>query len=415
MKKIAIIGAGITGISALHLLKKYSDYDVTLFEKEDRIGGHANPVWVGNQYVDTAFMVYNQEMYPNLIHFFHELGVEKINSNMSIAAEDKNTGICYSSDDVWSKFWYSPSHFKILFSSLRFYRKVKHDLAQNMIDPEISIREYINQNNFNDNPGVNHMILPLVAAIWSQLDSKIYDVSAKSIFDFFNNHKLMSAKQPVWFTPANRSDAYLKAIEDLYAADIVTNAQVESVSGVNRKKVSYRKNQTLTETEFDIVIFSTHSDQTLAVAKSLNPTICRTLANIPYTSNRTVLHTDEKMMPTDKQKWSAWNVVAEGEQSMCSYWLNKLQALDSGTDYIVTLNPTVDLDKEKVIAEFDFAHPKFGPKTAESQKNVHDAQGKDGYYFAGAWLRDGFHEDGIWSAVTCVKALGVNLPEEYKT
>lgn len=414
--KVAVIGGGISGIGAAWLLSR-AGHEVHLFEAEDRLGGHAHTVDVqeegGPLPVDTGFLVYNELTYPNLIGFFEELGVETIGSDMSLSIKSSREDLEWAGDNLNSVFGqrknlFSPGFYLMLWDILRFGREAEKNLSLARRHAW-SLGELLENRKYSRR-FLDHYLLPIGAAIWSTPEGEMLAFPAETFLVFFMNHKLLQVNdRPQWRTVLGGSRQYVekaaRGIRHIHLSSPVEsverkeNGRIELVVGGN----------TL---EFDKVIFATHAPVTAKILRNKTQKESAVLGAIEYESNRTILHSDETFMPRNKLCWSSWNVEATGHGGYAktvslTYFINRLQSLKTKKNYFVTLNPVADLSG---ILEFIYAHPKFDRDALRAQRSLDEIQGTGGVYFAGAWTRYGFHEDGLLSGVRVCERLGVTAP-----
>lgn len=416
MVKVAVVGSGISGIGAAWLLSQ--KHEVHLFESDKRLGGHANTVSVRQSdgtsvAMDTGFLVYNELTYPHLIRFFKALNVETVNSEMSLSVQVKSKNLEWSGTNLNTVFsqrrnLVNPNFHLMLWEILRFAREAQKNLELSR-ERGWSLGQLLKAKKYARSFYTDYL-LPISAAIWSTPETQMLDFPAETFLTFFINHKLLQVNdRPIWRTVKNGSIQYVqKAAQKLSHVHLAS--PVLSVERENGKVVVRTADQS---TIFDAVVMATHTDVTARVLKNQSDAEARVLSSIGYEKNRTFLHTHPGLMPQKKKCWSSWNVqgtndMKSSQQVSLTYYLNRLQPLNTGQDYFVTLNPTSSVSK--VIQEFDYAHPQFDKKALEAQKILPSIQGRGGVYFAGAWSRYGFHEDGLLSGVNVAQLLGVSAP-----
>ena len=415
-RRIAVIGSGISGLSAAWLLDKSAD--VTLFEAADRLGGHSNTVNVelpGKPAiaVDTGFIVYNVLNYPNLVALFDHLGVKTDVSDMSFAASLSGGELEYSGSGINGLFGQRSNVFRLRFWSmvrdvLRFYKQ-----AGKLLDDAslrgVSLGDYLDRNGYSQ-AFIDDHLLPMGAAIWSTTASDMRAYPLHAFIRFFVNHGLVQmADRPQWRTVKGGSREYVARIKAEFTGKIVLNSQIISVlreaGGV---KLVDRSGEV---SIFDDVVIATHADQALALLGDADTDERSLLGAFEYTSNLAILHQDETLMPKRRRVWSSWNYMSEpnanGTEQLClTYWMNKLQGIDEATHLFVTLNPSRAIDPAKVIRSFDYAHPLFDAKAIEAQKLLWGLQGRRNTWFCGAHFGSGFHEDGLQSGLAVAEELG---------
>ncbi len=413
--KIGVVGAGISGIGSAWLLAQ--KHEVHLFESEARLGGHAHTVMVkeSHQHVpmDTGFLVYNELTYPNLTGFFKTLQVETMDSSMSLSIQVPDKNLEWSGTNLNTIFGQRSNLFKLsfhkmLFEILRFGREAEMSL-QLALRHAWTLGELLKARNFNPSFATDYL-LPIGAAIWSTPEQKMMEFPAATFLSFFINHKLLQVNnRPVWKTVKSGSIQYVqraaKGIHHIHLSSPVL--EVERLEG---KVLVKTKNGTF---EFDKVVLATHAPISAKILKNQSALENSTLSNISYEANKAFLHHNDKFMPQSKLCWSAWNVYGDSNRTQDSkvsltYYLNELQKLRTELQYFLTLNPKGNI--ENFIQEFEYSHPQFDQKAIRAQRDLPAIQGGGGVYFAGAWSRFGFHEDGLLSAVTIAESLGVPIP-----
>lgn len=408
--RIAIIGSGISGLSAAYLLHR--DHDITLYEKEHRLGGHARTRTVGDIAVDTGFIVFNDRNYPNLLGLFAALGVESIESNMSFAASVGQGAFEYSSKSLRGVFptvatLFDLRRWRMGRDYFRFSRYAKAFLK----NPDgRTLGQLVRDANVGDD-FARYFILPIGGAIWSCPVATMMDYPAKTFVQFFENHGLLDVNgQPMWRTVKGGSHRY---IEKLIAS--AKPAIKPAAVHITREENGVRVKDALGgEAIYDHVIMAAHADESLALLT--NPTVeeRQILGAFKFQPNHAFLHSDERFMPREKKCWASWVYLSDGAVDNAphlavSYWMNLLQSLP-GQPLIVTLNPATK--PNNVHDEHWFAHPIFDQAAIDAQEKLPAINGIDRISYVGAWQRYGFHEDGIWSAVRAVKKLGVSIPWE---
>ncbi|NSZ86966.1 NAD(P)/FAD-dependent oxidoreductase [Agrobacterium tumefaciens] len=411
-RNIAVIGTGISGLSAAWLLSKR--HDVTVFEAADRVGGHSNTATFkteqGAVSVDTGFIVYNEVTYPNLTALFKTLGVTTAASDMSFAVSLDDGGFEYSGGSgfgllaqkrnaVRPRFW------AMLADLLRFYRNAPRDLP---MMGDMSLDEYLSQNNYGDAFRNDHLY-PMAAAIWSTPAMEVGRYPAAHFVKFCSNHGLLLLRnRPVWRTVVGGSQEYVKRLNAPFADRIRLSTPV---TRIHRLADGVEIANTNGEFErFDDVVIATHADQALEMLTDATQAERRILGAFGYTKNRAVLHTDSSFMPRRRTAWSSWNYVAdtriETGQPSITYWMNKLQPLGAIPDTFVTLNPTREPEKGKIITEETYHHPVFDAGTEQMRQELWALQGLRNTWFCGAYFGSGFHEDGIQAGLAVAEDLG---------
>lgn len=417
-QRIAVIGAGISGLASAWLLSRR--YDVTLFEAAGYLGGHTNTVDVtleGKTHpVDTGFLVYNERTYPNLIALFALLGVESVQTEMSFAVSLEDPDLEWAGSNLATVFGQKrnlvrPQFWAMLSDILRFNRESSTLLTANPNDA-LSLRDYLSENHYSA-AFSDWYLLPMAAAIWSCPTGQMLDMPLATFIRFCQNHGLLQVfDRPQWRTVKGGGREYVRKLaaqlDDIRLACPVSS--IEHAAG--RLRVTHAQGVE----DFDQVVLACHSDQALAIAgKAASAAQRDVLAAIRYQPNRAVLHTDRALLPRDEKLWSAWNYFSgrgqPGDQPVgVSYLINRLQPLPFETPVVVTLNPAREPDPAKVIAEFDYDHPIFDGSAIAAQRRLVEVQGENGVWLAGAWGSYGFHEDGLKSALRVANGLGVMAP-----
>lgn len=417
---IAVVGSGISGLATAWLLSRQSRNVVTLFEADTRLGGHANTVDVtleGRTHpVDTGFLVFNDRTYPNLIALFEQLGVASVESEMTFSVSLQDPDLEWAGSSLFTLFGQKRNLLRrrfwaMLGDILRFNREsgawvATHPGQARSLNDFLLAGRY--SSSFRD-----WYLLPMAAAIWSCPTGQMLDMPLATFVRFCHNHGLLQIfDRPLWRTVEGGSRAYVNAI----AAQLSDVRLACPVHGVTRQGGKLQLSHGGGEENFDQVVMACHSDQALAIlGNTASPAQRALLGAIRYQPNRAVLHTDARLLPRDERLWSAWNYFAgRGDHGSApvgvSYLINRLQPLPFKTPVVVTLNPAVEPDPAKVIAEFDYAHPIFDAAAIAAQQQLPSVQGQNGVWLAGAWTGYGFHEDGLKSALQVVNAMGVRSP-----
>ena len=417
-QRIAVVGAGISGLASAWLLGRH--HDVTLFEAGAYLGGHTNTVEVtleGKTHpVDTGFLVFNEKTYPNLIAMFALLGVESVETEMSFAVSLENPDLEWAGSNLATVFGQKknllrPSFWMMLSDILRFNRESAAWLVAHP-DQSISLQDFLDDGSYSSG-FTDWYLLPMAAAIWSCPTGQMRDMPLATFIRFCQNHGLLQVfDRPLWRTVKGGGREYVRKI-----ADQLDDIRLACpVSGVAREADGLRVSHAEGSEVFDQVVMACHSDQSLKIlGNSASDAQREVLSAIRYQPNRAVLHTDPALLPRDEKLWSAWNYFAgsgePGEQPVgVSYLINKLQPLPFKTPVVETLNPAREPDPAKVIAEFEYAHPIIDGPAIAAQQKLAEVQGENGIWLAGAWGSYGFHEDGLKSALRVVNGMGVNAP-----
>ena len=420
VRRVAVVGSGISGLSVAHALA--GEARVTLFESGAYFGGHTNTVDLTldgvTHGVDTGFLVLNERTYPQLLALFAELGVETAKSEMSFSVQvpgDANTrALEWSGCDLNAVFaqranLLRPRFWRMLFDLLRFNRLATRLAASG--DAELldePIGDFLGRHRFGTEFR-DWYFLPMVGSIWSCPVDQMLRFPVATMLRFCHNHGLLQvANRPQWYTVRGGARTYVRKM-----LQAVPDARLDTpVRSVRRVDGAVLVNTENAGTErFDDVVLACHSDQSLALLADASEAETQVLGAIRYQRNRAVLHTDVSVLPKRRAAWAAWNYerAATGlhdEASVClHYLLNRLQPLPFTRPVIVSLNPLVDPRADTVHAEFDYAHPVFDSRAIQAQRRVPALQGDRHTWFAGAWTRYGFHEDGLMSGLNVVDGL----------
>ncbi|TNF69775.1 MAG: NAD/FAD-binding protein [Gammaproteobacteria bacterium] len=420
MQKIAIIGSGISGLSQAYMLK--DDYEITLYEKNDYYGGHARTLSVIEASkkiaIDTGFIVFNYQTYPNLMQFFEHLNIATEKSDMSFGVSINNGQFEYGTRTL-SGLFADKRHLvclkflKMLIDILKFNHYSKKKLKSDLIDIDISLNKYIESLNVGD-WFRNYYLMAMGSAIWSTPISSMSHFPALTFIRFFNNHGLLRAFNHIpWYTVKGGSSTYVnEVIRQLKDANIKFKSAAKSVRR-NTGRIDIKDNQGESST-FDKVIFACHSNEVLQILDMPTSEEINYLGSIKYHRNEVVLHSDTSFMPKRRKAWSSWVYLKDQLHNesiiSLSYWMNNLQKLDAKKNYFVTINPAKSIDPKLVIDRHYFEHPVFNQKAVVNQAKIDKIQGLNNTFYTGAYLRYGFHEDGILSAVNVTKRLGVKIP-----
>jgi len=416
LKKIAIIGTGVSGLTCGHLLHKH--YDVTLFEKNDYIGGHTATVDVNhsgiNYAVDTGFIVFNDRTYPYFEKLLERIGVKRKPTQMSFSVHNEATGFEYNGHTFTSLFAQRrnivrPKFWRLLYDIVRFNKLCKA-LYEKGQYTEQSLGELLQQHRFNDFFKY-HYILPMGAAIWSTSIKEMENVGVEFFVKFFFNHGLLDiTNRPQWYVIPGGSREYIKPLIAGFADKIQLNTHIKSVTRDEQgATITFADGE---QAVFDKVIFACHSDQALALLGDACEQESKVLGAIPYTENSVVLHTDVSLLPDRKAAWASWNYLLNNntdKAAVVTYQMNILQGIDSDTQFCVTLNHLEGINQSKILREFTYHHPVFNQQSIAAQQLKSTVDGQNNTYFCGAYWYNGFHEDGVRSAVDVAKQLGVEF------
>ncbi|MEL6682250.1 MAG: FAD-dependent oxidoreductase [Pseudomonadota bacterium] len=412
-RKIAVIGAGISGMGAAHALAK--DHRVVLFEAENRLGGHARTKMAGrngDQVVDTGFIVFNYANYPNLTKLFEHLDVPVVKSNMSFGASFSGGQFEYALSNLDALFAQrrniiSPRFYRMLRDITRFNR---HGLAISKADETLTIGGLLKALDLGDFFR-DHYLLPFSGAIWSTPKEKIMDFPAYALMRFFDNHALLGVTgQHQWYTVQGGSREYVSRLASDMLQRGIDMRLGTGVQAVRRSPLGAEiKTYGGTWEAFDEVVFATHSDDTLKMLTDATSVERSVLGAVRYQPNRIVLHSDTSIMPKRKQVWSSWiyteDQTSNSQEIDLTYWMNSLQPWLKSEDIMVTLNSNRPIREEMIWDEVTLRHPVYDLEALAAQEAVVAMNGSNRTWFCGAWMKNGFHEDGLASALDVVHAL----------
>ncbi|MVF13229.1 FAD-dependent oxidoreductase [Ketobacter sp. MCCC 1A13808] len=415
--RVAIIGGGVSGLTAAHYLSCTPGVEVTLYEANDYIGGHTDTHEVSingeNVSVDTGFIVFNEHNYPQFTRLLRSLGVAWQDTDMSFSAVNERSGMEYGAEGFKRLFaqkrnLINPSFYRMLWDLMRFYRQTPSVLSDQQ--PDCTLGEYLKTQSYSKVFVENH-ILPMASALWSAPTDTVAQFPLKYFIAFMHNHRMLQLEgRPQWKTICGGSRRYVDEIVRRCTGEIRTSCPVTDVS---RSRSGVRvTTQEYGSEKFDKVIFACHSDQALGLLKEPTDAEIDILGAIHYQKNRVVLHTDARYMPKNRAAWASWNArVSDTLVSHCSvsYWMNLLQGLDCDRPLIVTLNPAQNgamaLDPECVLAKRTYHHPVYTHQTLAAQQRRDEINGVNNTFYCGAYWGWGFHEDGVTSALDCINRI----------
>tara|TARA_Y100000816_G_scaffold288310_1_gene272638 strand:- start:702 stop:1940 length:1239 start_codon:yes stop_codon:yes gene_type:complete len=409
--KIAVVGSGISGLSAAyHLSKKHH---VDLFEKEDYFGGHSHTIdlILGSKKVsvDIGFIVFNYRTYPNLIKFFEENKIDIEKSDMSFSVSVKNTKFEYCGKGLNGIFSNKSNIFnfkflKMFFDIIKFYKKCD-DIKQ--LNEVITLGEYLSKEKLSKE-FINFHLIPMVSAIWSMPPYEAKQMPMNFFLKFFQNHGLFKLKnRPQWYTVSNRSRTYVHNILSKISGEHFKNYKINKIKSKNLGVDLYYGG----ENEFfnyDKVVIATHADEALSIIENPIEKERKVLSRFRYKENIAYIHTDETAMPKKKKAWCSWNSSLkkdEIEKNSITYWLNLLQNLKCDENIFLTLNPYFEIDQTKILKKVKFTHPYFDQSALDNQSELKNLQNKRNILFCGSYFGYGFHEDGIKSSIEMLKDL----------
>ena len=409
--KIAVVGSGISGLSAAYYLSK--KHHVDLFEKEDHFGGHSHTIDLifdeKKVSVDIGFIVFNFQTYPNLINFFKENDVQIEKSDMSFSVSVENTNFEYCGKGLNGIFsnrsnLFNPNFLKMFFDIIKFY---KNSDRINVTDQKLTLGEYL-ENNKLSKTFIDYHIIPMVSAIWSMPPYEASKMPITFFLKFFQNHGLFKLKnRPQWYTVTNRSRTYVNKVISKISGEYFKNYKIKKI---------IRKSEGLDlyyggESEFfdyDKVVIAAHADEALKLIDKPTEEETKILSNFSYKENIAYIHTDKRVMPKNKKAWSSWNSSINDkdlEKNSITYWLNLLQNLKCDQDIFLTLNPYFEIDKNKILRIVKFTHPYYDQQALDAQSELSSLQNKKDLLFCGSYFGYGFHEDGIKSSIEMLKYL----------
>lgn len=412
-QRIAVVGAGISGLSAAWLLSRR--HKVTLYEADNRLGGHANTIDVetpdGMVAVDTGFIVYNEVNYPDLTALFRHLGVATAPTEMSFALSLDRGAYEYSGSGADGFFGQRsnlarPAHWRLLRDISRFFRTARDRLGRYPFDATLGA--FLSAEGYSRGFIDSH-IVPMGAAIWSTDMKAMLDFPARSFVEFYANHGMLQYRgRPAWRTVRGGSREYVERL--------VADGGFEIQKGNPARRV-VRKADYIHITDerggirpFDQIVIATHADQALGILDEPDPLEAKLLGAFGYQANRAVVHRDARWMPRRRRLWASWNYLSErnsaGDGLCVTYWMNRLQPLATGTNLFVTLNPHEPIHPKAVVAEFDYHHPVFDGRALDAQTHLWALQGMHRTWYCGSYFGYGFHEDGVQSGLAVAEQLG---------
>ncbi len=411
-KRLAVVGSGISGLSCAWLLSQA--HDVTLYEADDRLGGHSNTVDAPSPSapvaVDTGFIVYNEANYPNLVAMFDHLKVPTRPAHMSFAVSMDDGALEYSSHGLGALFaqkrnYASPRFWRMITDILRFQKQAPKDLPSLEASGE-TLDAYLLRGGYGT-MFRDAYLLPQAAAIWSSTLDQMANYPAASLVRFYMNHNLLAYElKPTWRTVEGGSRQYVSRLAGAFAGTTVLGAGIagiaRDVAGASVRLADGRSER------FDAVVLATHSDQALRLLDAPTDDEARLLGAIAYRPNRAILHRDVSLMPKRKKAWAAWThqgLTDRAGEGGVTYWMNELQGL-KGPPLFVSLNPVREPDPTLVLGEWDYEHPVFDTAAVAAQAELWTLQNGQGVWFAGAWFGSGFHEDGLQAGLAVAEQLG---------
>ncbi|MBK5342149.1 FAD-dependent oxidoreductase [Pseudomonas sp. TH49] len=414
--KIAIIGSGIAGLTCAYLLNR--QHDVTVFEASDWVGGHTHTVEVtveGREYaVDTGFIVFNDWTYPNFIRLLGQLGVSFKPTEMSFSVTDPETGLEYNGNNLNSLFaqrsnLLSPGFWGMLRDILRFNKEAQRDLAEQRIAADTTLDDYLKAGGYGER-FILHYIVPMGSAIWSMPMAEMLNFPLQFFVRFFKNHGLLSVSdRPQWQVIEGGSSAYVAPLTAAFKDKIRLSCPV---TRIDRDEHGVVIHSPAGIERFDKVVLACHSDQALQLLATPSQAERSILGALPYADNEVVLHTDTRLLPTRKLAWASWNYRLSGAghtHAAVTYDMNILQGIQSDTTFCVSLNQSAGISPSKVLARYTYAHPQFSLAAVAAQNRWAELDGQQHTHYCGAYWANGFHEDGVVSAMRVAAAFGESL------
>ena len=411
--KVAIIGAGISGLSCAYWLSR--QHQVCVYESAAKVGGHTATVDVdlaGQSYaIDTGFIVFNDWTYPQFNQLIDELGVEFEPTQMSFSVSDRVKNFEYSGTNLNSllaqrsnllkrSFWAMVSEIR------RFNKQARQDFTNNEIDPDMTMGDYLDHGHY-DEIFRHYYILPMASAIWSMPRKTINSFQARFFIRFFHHHGLLNiTNRPQWQVISGGSREYLGPLTAPYAKQIRTNCVV---TAIERSAMQVRVKTKHDSENYDAVVFACHSDQALNIlGAAASEAEKQVLGNIKYCASDVVLHTDTTMLPSKRRAWASWNYLLTGRDNdvpLVTYNMNILQRLKSDTTFCVSLNAGDNIDPDKIIRKFSYAHPQLNADSMHAQQRWQQVSGTNRTWYCGAYWGNGFHEDGVASARRVIESI----------
>mgnify|MGYP006081937087 FL=1 len=415
--RIAIIGAGISGLTTAYLLNK--KHDITVFEKNDYIGGHTHTHDIdmdGKTFsVDSGFIVYNENTYPNFIKLLDRLGVESQLSSMGFSVKAIGKNLEYAGNSLSALFaqrsnFFKPSFFRMIRGILNFNRQAEFDLAK--FSPDTTLEEYLEKKG-HSREFIENYIVPMGAAIWSTKPSDMLKMPVVFFIKFFKNHGLLQIKdRPKWWVIKGGSKYYVEKLIENFKDKIKVSTPIRTIKRTDEIiEILYGTDSLISES-FDAVILATHSDQALKILDQPTSKEKEILGALPYQKNEALLHFDDSILPSRRSAWSSWNYLLDEDKDKpvaLTYNMNILQSLESEHTFCVTLNSDNVVDPRKIIKKLNYEHPLFTLEGIRAQNRKKEISGENRTFYCGAYWRNGFHEDGVVSALDVCREFGETL------
>lgn len=410
--KIAVVGSGISGLACGYLLHK--SHDLTIFESGDKPGGHVNTIQTegktGSFQVDTGFIVFNQENYPNFCRFLSLLGVSSQPTRMGFSVQSESLKLEYSGESIRGLFGHfrnlaDPMHWKMVRDILRF-----HDLAKVGCSQDETVDSFLRRHRFGQRFS-EYFLLPLGSALWSCSTDKFGNFPMEFVADFLSNHQMLQANnRPVWRVVQGGSRTYVDKLVNILGDRLQLKTPIQKVSRAENKIILTMPDGT--EQDFDEVILACHADQSLRLLESPTPQESELLQTFPYQENRVTLHSDDSVIPKRKSARASWNAYLprkKSSEALVTYDMNILQSLPTDEPFCVSLNHQNLVDENKIHGNYDFAHPTYHPGRKDAQSRHSSFIRNQGVSLCGAYWGYGFHEDGLNSGLRVCEAFGESL------
>jgi len=414
-KRVAIIGSGIAGMGSAWYLN--GEYDLKLYEKNNYAGGHTNTVYINEASsripIDTGFMVYNVHTYPNLIKLFRELGIETMETSMSFGVQNLSKDLEYACTGIKTYFaqtrrLFEPAHWRLLNQIKKFFSSAKEFLSISS-DTRVTLGDFLDLYSLDEALAEDYL-LPMTAAIWSTPPGKMLEYPALSLLRFLDNHQLLGIDiQLEWRTVVGGSDQYKTKILETLPGCVHVNRAVMNVSSLPDHRVLVKDEMGCAEV-YDYVIVAAHADQALRMLEAPSDLQKNLLSNFTYRKNQVVLHSDDTVMPKNKNAWASWNFRTSNENegishSSTHYWMNSLQKVSENQNYFVSVDYEEELDSSKIHWEYEYTHPIFNVTAIQAQKELYKLNLEGNIFFAGSYFKNGFHEDALTSAIEAVETI----------
>lgn len=410
--RIAVIGSGISGLACAHYL--HDKHQVEVFEAASRIGGHTATVDValgGKRYaIDTGFIVYNDWTYPNFMALMDSIGVPGKPSEMSFAVSDRISGLEYAGSSLNTLFaqrrnLVSPRFWGMVRDILRFNRQAPQHLESGLAEPDMTLGEYLRRQRYGE-AFIRQYLVPMGSAIWSADTPAMLDFPLQFFIRFFRNHGLLNIfNRPQWHVIEGGSRQYLAPLCQGFAENIHLDSPVHEVRRLQGQvEIQWGKGRS---DMFDQVVFACHSNQALAVLRDPLEAEREILGALPYQDNEVILHTDIRLLPRNRSSWSSWNyqINSEQQRAVVTYNMNILQGIEAPETFCVTLNHTEAINPNKILGRFNYAHPVFSLPGVQAQQRWGEINGSNATWYCGAYWHNGFHEDGVTSALRVAQGI----------